>query len=227
MRATSEESGSGAVEVKLSRQTEPDMGTQQHARKRKRKALSCIDCKRRKLKCDRIYPACGRCVKGGYPQSCQYTSRDGVATADDQDQSDDEEEHEEPSTAQTKVQEQVETGRKAMKSDDHPIDPRVTALLRSQEETISQLQNRIVGLERLVNTQHQIPTKFDSPLQTINAPQLWIDSPAKSKGSRDQELMLFRGKGFKTQFYGQTFTGSIIRDVSLLYLSFSLITSRS
>ncbi|RAH79701.1 hypothetical protein BO86DRAFT_317722 [Aspergillus japonicus CBS 114.51] len=40
--------------------------------KRRRKALSCYDCRRRKLKCDRELPACGRCRKGGIAESCSY-----------------------------------------------------------------------------------------------------------------------------------------------------------
>lgn len=47
--------------------------------KRRRTALSCHDCRRRKLQCDRAYPACSRCVKGGYAGSCTYDT--SVATA--------------------------------------------------------------------------------------------------------------------------------------------------
>ena len=36
----------------------------------KRKRTSCADCHKRKLKCDREYPACGRCRKRGVP--CYY-----------------------------------------------------------------------------------------------------------------------------------------------------------
>lgn len=47
-------------------------------RKRKQRAiLSCIDCRRRKLKCDRESP-CNRCVGGGYPEKCAYSSLEEV-----------------------------------------------------------------------------------------------------------------------------------------------------
>lgn len=39
-------------------------------RKRRRKVLSCMDCRRRKLQCDRNVPVCGRCEKAGKP--CSY-----------------------------------------------------------------------------------------------------------------------------------------------------------
>lgn len=44
----------------------------QSGTRRKRKALSCLDCRRRKLKCDRVFPACSRCIKGGIADTCTY-----------------------------------------------------------------------------------------------------------------------------------------------------------
>jgi Fungal Zn(2)-Cys(6) binuclear cluster domain len=40
--------------------------------KRQRKTLSCYECRRRKLKCDREEPSCGRCIKAGHPETCSY-----------------------------------------------------------------------------------------------------------------------------------------------------------
>ena len=42
-------------------------------RKRNRTSISCLTCKRRKVKCDRQRPICGSCVKYGY-NSCIYDS---------------------------------------------------------------------------------------------------------------------------------------------------------
>lgn len=44
----------------------------------KRKRTSCSDCHKRKLKCDREYPACGRCKKRGVP--CYYDDWSSVTT---------------------------------------------------------------------------------------------------------------------------------------------------
>ena len=41
-------------------------------RKRKRLATVCLTCRTRKLKCDKEYPACGRCKKSGKPEQCMY-----------------------------------------------------------------------------------------------------------------------------------------------------------
>ncbi|KAL5382724.1 hypothetical protein DPSP01_006283 [Paraphaeosphaeria sporulosa] len=47
------------------------------ARKRKQRAiLSCNDCRRRKLKCDRELP-CNRCLGGGYAEKCAYSILEG------------------------------------------------------------------------------------------------------------------------------------------------------
>ncbi|KZT09569.1 uncharacterized protein LAESUDRAFT_810571 [Laetiporus sulphureus 93-53] len=40
-------------------------------KKRRRQALSCTECKRRKIKCDRAQP-CGPCVRRGEPNKCQW-----------------------------------------------------------------------------------------------------------------------------------------------------------
>lgn len=49
-----------------------DEHDQHSARKRKRKTFSCDTCRRRKLKCDRELPVCGRCKKSGDAASCFY-----------------------------------------------------------------------------------------------------------------------------------------------------------
>lgn len=43
--------------------------------RRKRIVLSCLVCKRRKVKCDRQAPVCMRCTEGGYPEQCRYDDR--------------------------------------------------------------------------------------------------------------------------------------------------------
>ncbi|KAJ5692465.1 hypothetical protein N7462_001888 [Penicillium macrosclerotiorum] len=41
-------------------------------RKRRRRTMACTQCRSRKLRCDREYPACGRCVKSRTPTKCTY-----------------------------------------------------------------------------------------------------------------------------------------------------------
>ncbi|EFX05764.1 c6 zinc finger domain containing protein [Grosmannia clavigera kw1407] len=53
-------------------------GSEQPARKRQRVRLSCLECRRRKLSCDRGFP-CERCIKSGTPERCTYETRPGLA----------------------------------------------------------------------------------------------------------------------------------------------------
>lgn len=212
-----------AVGDKRTQQTDLHSAEVPHVRKRRRKALSCVDCKRRKLKCDRMYPACGRCIKGGYAQSCQYSSLDGVTVADDQDLSDDDEDAEEQPAVQAKSQaspERPEKTTSVLANDFTTTLPRarqagnttssVTALLRSQEEKIQRLENRIAGLEKLVNTppSSDITSSFMPPLAGLQP--LTNDIRDKAVDEQNLELMLFRGKGYRTQFHGQTFAGCLV-----------------
>lgn len=41
-------------------------------RKRRRRTVACTQCRTRKLKCDREYPTCGRCLKSRVPERCTY-----------------------------------------------------------------------------------------------------------------------------------------------------------
>lgn len=41
-------------------------------KKRKRLPLSCLQCKRRKVKCDKTRPACGGCVRNGVGHRCEF-----------------------------------------------------------------------------------------------------------------------------------------------------------
>ncbi|KAI9370147.1 hypothetical protein BJX61DRAFT_108083 [Aspergillus egyptiacus] len=45
---------------------------QQRVRKRRRRTIACSQCRSRKLRCDREYPTCGRCLKSKAPTKCSY-----------------------------------------------------------------------------------------------------------------------------------------------------------
>ncbi|KAL5629461.1 hypothetical protein BROUX41_001067 [Berkeleyomyces rouxiae] len=55
----------------------PQCADDSRPRKRQRVRLSCLECRRRKLSCDRGFP-CQRCTKSGTPERCQYESQDGT-----------------------------------------------------------------------------------------------------------------------------------------------------
>jgi hypothetical protein len=41
-------------------------------RKRRRRTMACMQCRSRKLRCDREYPTCSRCLKSRTPTKCTY-----------------------------------------------------------------------------------------------------------------------------------------------------------
>ncbi|KAJ5520231.1 hypothetical protein N7463_000684 [Penicillium fimorum] len=47
--------------------TQPD-----RVRKRRRRTMACTQCRTRKLRCDREYPTCSRCLKSRTPSKCTY-----------------------------------------------------------------------------------------------------------------------------------------------------------
>lgn len=53
-------------------------GARPPPRKRQRVRLSCLECRRRKLSCDREFP-CARCIQSGTPERCEYETRPGLA----------------------------------------------------------------------------------------------------------------------------------------------------
>ena len=169
------------------------------APKRRRIAFSCLDCRRRKLRCDRVFPSCSRCQKGGHPESCTYDS-------------------EAVESALTQSSEVGNRARDFSTTNDYglprtvprppsvvgslPTDERegrcprtqsedTTARLYAQEERIRQLEYRIIGLEKATHGTTS-PERNQAELGLYSNPRAAVD----------KEAMIFRGKSFKTQFYG-------------------------
>ena len=171
------------------------------ASKRRRIALACLDCRRRKLKCDRTYPACTRCQKRGHADGCTYDpdAIEVVSTGEGQ------------RTNESRDATIVTNGAKSLAGPisfvhHHQLDTDDSAIGRMQLH-IHQLENRIIGLERVTNGGRQC--------SEIN--------PGKGKGidgsdetePEDKEMMMFRGKSFKTSFYGASHHTSYLSHVRL------------
>ncbi|KAI4723298.1 hypothetical protein E4T48_00415 [Aureobasidium sp. EXF-10727] len=139
-------------------------------RKRRRKVLSCMDCRRRKVQCDRALPVCGRCEKAGKP--CSY-------------------EDDSPSQHAS-------------------IGQGPSLIPRQQSVTVSRdvwddMLNRLLYQERVIE---RLQTAHASPATpatvSIATPQVHgaVETPGGASDSVARERILFRGKGFKTTFYG-------------------------
>ncbi|CAD0114800.1 unnamed protein product, partial [Aureobasidium uvarum] len=139
-------------------------------RKRRRKVLSCTDCRRRKVQCDRALPVCGRCEKAGKP--CSY-------------------EDDSPSQHAS-------------------IGQSSSFIPRQQSVTVSRdvwddLFNRLLHQERVIE---RLQTAYASPATpaTVSIATPYghgaVETPGGTSDSAAKERILFRGKGFKTTFYG-------------------------
>ena len=187
------------------------------ASKRRRIAFSCLDCRRRKLKCDRIYPSCTRCQKGGQPQNCTYDTEavdtlnqsSGEKTGSARDYS--------SSGGLPRAVPRLPSVARSFAGDDgdeiiHTRQPdNSTARLYAQDERIRQLENRIIGLERITNGNGRVhwPRSTRSPELT----QAELNPSLDPREAVDKESMIFRGKGFKTQFYGASYHMSYLSHV--------------
>jgi hypothetical protein len=193
-------------------------------RKRRRKALSCYDCRRRKLRCDREYPSCTRCRKSGQAESCIYESgslepkeyRDGDKP--------------DVGTILPGVLD-FETGTRGQMIPTVPIgkqsiEPTTTlgkplsdassSKLVLQARRIAQLESRLASLEASQPTAtwqsfgEVTSVAKASDKQNVTGPGPFLTS---SRGPNQPETILFRGKNYKTQYYGGTNPTSLVAHV--------------
>lgn len=171
-------------------------------RKRRRKVLSCYDCRRRKLQCDRVMPACGRCVKAGQESSCIY-SEDATETPIRSAKHAGPEERGAVITGQTSAPLHPDT-----QLDDLPMK------VKHQERRIHQLE---AALARASHQSETTTTRHFDLLKLPLTPESIQDSGLGSN-INDRETMLLRGQGFGTQFSGTTHPLSLIAHVPELNL---------
>ncbi|EMC97090.1 hypothetical protein BAUCODRAFT_23474 [Baudoinia panamericana UAMH 10762] len=161
-------------------------------RKRRRKVLSCYDCRRRKLQCDRAMPACSRCTKAGQAANCLYLD--------------------EPIEGSAEL-----TNRGPF--DGHisrPIQPGgpvgdTLARLEYQDRRIKQLET---ALAQASNSSAIDPTLRVRSMKLPLTPESFMPT-AEPNGAtiNDRETMLLRGTSFKTRFHGSTHPASLIAHI--------------
>lgn len=159
--------------------------------KRKRLVLSCLECKRRKLKCDRQLPVCSRCSEIGHPEQCKYDERSIYAKENN-----------------TFV---FEDPRDPLPT---PPNARVSIVTSPPEATrILQLERHIADLEarlaRATNATSALPqvTNRESALHATSSVNSTADYPT------NEALMWIRGGGFKTRCRGPSSPVSILTHV--------------
>jgi hypothetical protein len=173
-----------------SRENSPDQDGSPGGKRtsKKRKVLSCYACRNRKMKCDRIYPVCGRCQKTGRADQCTYDPRlleDYSGTNGFQ------------ADGHNASNTRPDNGAREHESGSSSLDA-LQLKTRAQERRIEELERKLAVKENNSN------------------PSLFRDFHAREYD--DHEEMMFRGKGFKTQFHGSTSVMSTIAQVCLFLL---------
>lgn len=178
-------------------------------RKRRRIALSCYDCRRRKLRCDREYPACGRCRKGGHADTCSYDSRaeppagarnghQPVAESDD-----DRAAILSPTSSNTVPRAPVVPDAARHGSRDS------ADLLSVQRKKIAELETRLAQLEGKAKE----PFSNGQAIQHAGDELLWPNPTSSNRRGAEEEeseTMLLRGKAFKTAYFGRSNITSVV-----------------
>ena len=170
----------------------------QPARKRQRVRLSCLECRRRKLSCDRGFP-CERCIKSGTPDRCSYESRNGeVVNA---------------SSGVPPPFAQLDARRFGIGDS---LSPRDSDTIRQDHDRIRKLELEISQLKNLLtkpggSLDGSTIAAVSSPggtqkdeTQDPNEPRPEVQECMEAiQMSADQgELRFFRGKNFRTRYFG-------------------------
>jgi hypothetical protein len=174
-------------------------------RKRKQRAvLSCNDCRRRKLKCDRELP-CNRCIHDGVAEKCAY-GKDAQSTEDDTKQI------LTPKRVRRSSPQRVVTNTSlATPSHDNIIGQESHSLYASSEhaekDRVTDLEQRIASMETLLSSLQHKPEHLPGPTsQSENA------HVGESSGTAP---VLFKGRNYRTFYYGPTNPMMVITHVCL------------
>ncbi|KAL1304433.1 hypothetical protein AAFC00_003430 [Neodothiora populina] len=178
-----------------------------HARKRRRKVLSCTDCRRRKVQCDRGLPACNRCVKAGKSAACTY-------------------EDDPPPVNHGSIS---VNGSVAPTSGNvaKPTQPSVTVSREVWDDLLSRLLHQERTIERLRDGRTEYPMSSGLKDFTSNSSPHNLASSYDQGQSQTSQTVHFRGKSFKTQFHGATDPRSAMADVPEAFTFAREVISRS
>ncbi|GIZ47163.1 hypothetical protein CKM354_001026200 [Cercospora kikuchii] len=160
-------------------------------RKRRRKVLSCYDCRRRKLQCDRAMPACGRCTKAGQASNCLYLEDSAEVPI-----------REEPTIppASHKLPPLYSHSTRPIGATAPSGD--LLSRLEYQDGRIKQLEAALAKAGGAPVGKAHIPL---TPESLAGGGAVDVAAPVQ-----DRETTLLRGRSFKTQFHGNTHPGALI-----------------
>ncbi|KAK1836087.1 hypothetical protein QBC39DRAFT_108156 [Podospora conica] len=172
-------------------------------RKRQRVRLSCLECRRRKLSCDREFP-CSRCLQSGVADRCEYETRPGLAPPN------------KLGLAQTalspldaRLSLPIGGGVVAESSSLFRRDSaRETDRIRRLELEVAQLKSilskRAPSLDGSTVNDHSPPIQRPEAEEKEDPelPPYLLQSSGQETNADKEELRFFRGKEFKTRYFG-------------------------
>lgn len=191
-----------------------DEQEEQRPQRRRRPPLSCTNCRRRKLKCDRSQP-CGQCVRSKTTDECIFV---GAQPDISQRMS--------PPISRPMPSAQRKTGMFVFDSKMGPDPSRVS---KRQHDELSDLKQRLKLLEKSVNPNVQTPAPSVSDIYS----EIDTASTSENVGVDDRVRFLpsssFRGKRHKTRFFGRSHYTTTVSYVSavLIFLGQLLIGASS
>ena len=194
----------------------PENFHNEESRKRKRDILSCLACRQRKLKCDRGYPSCSRCVKGSNASSCTYQT---VPGNDDRHQEELEASCEESSRAQKRARSFYDSHQaNGPASAKEEIDLESYTNTRGgsldQSNVIKSLEHRLATLESMLSKNSSSFSSGRFQLQRSLSAVTTASRPDASV-STEPNTQIFKGSGLRTQFYGPSNPTSLFAHVGL------------
>jgi hypothetical protein len=189
--------------------TSPRVSSHPIQGKRKRKTLSCYECRRRKLKCDREEPSCSRCRKAGQPELCSYVYDVSSLSASRQ-----------LSTTPGLLPSSLSAAHQLDPSP-HGV-PSRNHITRSSSPRVSSQFLDISGKEYAPSTlqaaQNQGTWQLLGHVSLASngaeaRPAISADVTDGSQESIPKETVIFRGENFRTQYYGGSNATSSIAHV--------------
>lgn len=178
-------------------------------------------CRRRKVKCDRTYPTCVRCQKGGVTcDYVSYTSTKPDSTLPTPSEESPQIQREASATswtedanvwhARSKEHESARTHQEVDAGNSSSTGAAAAAVAhpRTQTRTLRELQDRVCELETHVRVAGSRPISSELYLGLGHSAGPGVSS---DKGAlQDYERALLRGKGFKTKYFGPSHGASLL-----------------
>jgi len=197
MSAPSERSRSGSTESG-EHDEQGEHGDRPPPRKRQRVRLSCLECRRRKLSCDREFP-CSRCFQSGTPQRCEYETRPGLAPPNKLGLA-------QGTLAGLDVRLSLPStgGESAFFRKDLNV-VREPDRIRRLEVEVAQLKGLLakqVSLDGSTVNDHSPPLHRPEPDVEVEGTPPPYFQQSQDPYAEKEELRFFRGKEFKTRYFG-------------------------